>query len=58
MDKFYKEGMNVLTRSEDLGPDDIDALAEKAAGSGKTPKEQVDESRENQNTKDSEKNTD
>lgn len=58
MDKFYKDGMNVLTRSEDLGPDDIDALAQKAAGSGKVPKVYVDESRENQNSKDSEKNND
>tara|TARA_B110000285_G_C15081788_1_gene593912 strand:- start:978 stop:1463 length:486 start_codon:yes stop_codon:yes gene_type:complete len=32
MEKFYKDGMNVLTRSESLGPDDVDAFAERIAG--------------------------
>ena len=32
MDKFYKDGMNVLTKSESLGPEDVDAMAEKMAG--------------------------
>jgi hypothetical protein len=34
MEKFYKDGMNVLMRNEDMGPEDVDAFAEKVAGSG------------------------